>query len=72
MQLLPQVPEKVVISFNQNGEMSRSFRRIRIENSKLKFEDLKGKWTSLASCEDLAELYRIFVVNKLDALRYSL
>ena len=62
---LPQMPETIAISFNQNGAMSRSFRRIRIENGKFKFEQLEGnqqplrKWTSAVSRDDLAKLYLV-------------
>lgn len=74
--LLPQqMPENVAISFNKNGGMSRSYRRIRIENGNLEFEELKGsqqppqKWSSAISAKDLAELYRVFVENKFDTIK---
>lgn len=69
------MPEEFTITFNQNGGMSRSFRRFRIENGKLEFEELKGnqqplqKWSSIVSREDLSRLYRIFVENKFDLIK---
>lgn len=74
-QLPPQMSEEIVITFNQNGGMSRSFRRFRIENGKLEFEELKGnqqplqKWSSIVSRKDLFRLYRVFVENKFDTIK---
>lgn len=75
-QLPEAMPEEVRISLNESGGMSRAYKKIRIENGVLEFEELTGgnrqapqKWSAKISAEDLAGLYRVFVENKFDAVK---
>jgi len=74
-QLPAEMPEKITVSLSENGGMMRAYKKIRIDNGVLEFEELKGnrqnpqKWSANISREDLAKLYKIFVENKFDTIK---
>jgi hypothetical protein len=74
-QLPKEMPENIDISFNESGGMSRSYKRIKIENGVLQFEELTGnqqnpqKWSAKVSRENLEKLYKVFVENRFDAIK---
>lgn len=74
-QLPKEMPEKVIISLNNGGGMTRSYKKIRIENGILEFAELAGnretpeKWSAKITGEDLAKLYKVFVENKFDMIK---
>jgi len=69
-----EMPEKITISLTESGGMTRAFKKIRIEDGVLEFEELKGgqpnsqKWSARISRGDLAQLYRVFVENRFDTI----
>jgi len=74
-QLPKEMPEKITIYLNESGGMMRAYKRIRIDERLLEFEELKGnrqnpqKWSANVSREDLAKLYKTFVENKFDTIK---
>lgn len=74
-QLPKQMPEKVVFSLSQNGGMSRSYKKIKIENGVLEFEELKGnqndpqKWSVNISAGEIEKLYKVFFESKFDLIK---
>lgn len=69
------MPERVSFSYSEGGGMSRSYKKIRIAEGVLEFEELVGnqgepqKWSANVSDADSANLYRIFVENKFDRIK---
>ncbi len=57
-----EIPENITVSLSENGGMMRAYKKIRIDNGVLEFEELKGnrqnpqKWSANISREDLAKL----------------
>jgi hypothetical protein len=75
-QLPKELPQGLVISFNSDGGMVRSYKRITIKNAELDFEEMKGgnqqeleKWSATLSEQDLTKLYDAFVENRFDTIR---
>ena len=75
-QLPKQLPQGLVISFNSDGGMVRSYKKITIENAQLNFEEAQGgnhreveKWSATLSEQDLTKLYNAFVENRFDTIR---
>ncbi len=70
-----ELPKDVRITVFTGGGMSRSFRRIEIQNETLKFEESNGNpndkesWTKNITHEDLSKLYQVFVENKFDVIK---
>ena len=70
-----EMPEKITIYLNESGGMMRAFKKIRIDEGVLEFEELKGgqqtaqKWSAALKREDLANLYQTFVENKFDTIK---
>ncbi|NJM52844.1 MAG: hypothetical protein HC846_05290 [Blastocatellia bacterium] len=69
------IPEKVSFSYYEGGGMSRSYKKIRIAEGVVEFEEMFGnqsepqKWSANLSDADSANLYRIFVENKFDRIK---
>ncbi|CAN5210997.1 hypothetical protein BH10ACI1_BH10ACI1_15320 [soil metagenome] len=74
-ELPKEMPEEISITFSENGGMLRAYKKIKIENGILEFEELKGneqtpqKWSADVFREDLAKLYNVFVKNKFDTIK---
>ena len=74
-QLPKEMPENLIISLHNGGGKTRSYKKIRIENGVLEFTELTGngkipqKWSAKIADEDMAKLYRVFVVNKFDLIK---
>ena len=74
-QLPAELPEDIVISLNASGAMSRSYKKIRIENGVLEFEQTKNnrldleKWSVKISREELVKLYKTFIENKFETIK---
>ncbi len=70
-----ELPEDISVRLNQSGAMSRSYKKIRIENGILEFEQTKNnrqeleKWSAKISRADLAKLYKTFVENKFETIK---
>jgi hypothetical protein len=71
--LPPKMPEKVSFSLYEGGGMARSYKRIRIEEGNLEFEELIDnqiqKWKAKVSEKDVESLYQTFVKNSFDLIR---
>jgi hypothetical protein len=69
------LPENITVYLNESGGMMRAYKKIRIDEGVLEFEELKGgqqtpqKWSAKVAREDLAKLYKIFVENKFDTIK---
>lgn len=69
------IPERVSFSYYEGGGMSRSYKKIRIAEGVVEFEELVGnqhepqKWSVNISDADSANLYRIFVESKFDRIK---
>lgn len=69
------MPEKVSFSLHQNGGMSRSYKKITIEDGVLTVEELSGNQREPQKCSakiseaDAANLYKAFVENKFDQIK---
>ena len=74
-ELPAKMPEKITVSWNLTGGMSRSYTKVRIAEGVLEFEELKGgrqnsrKWSAKVSREDLVKLYQTFVENRFDTIK---
>jgi hypothetical protein len=70
-----EMPEEITVYLNVSGGMSRSYKKITIDEGVLEFEELSGgrqapqKWSAKISREDLVKLYRVFVENKFDTIK---
>ena len=70
-----EMPEKISVSLNVSGGMSRSYKKITIDEGVLEFEELRGggqlpqKWSAKISGEDLAKLYKVFVENRFETIK---
>jgi hypothetical protein len=59
----------------ERGGKTRSFKKLRIEENILEFEELVGnqdeslRWTAKIFEQDLANLYIVFVENKFDCIK---
>jgi hypothetical protein len=69
-----EMPEKITVYLNLTGGMSRSYKRITIDEGVLEFEESKSgrqnpqKRSANISREELAKLYRTFVENRFDTI----
>lgn len=74
-QLPAKMSEKVSFSLNEGGGMSRSYKKINIEDGKVQFEELIDnqtglqKWTANISNEEIAKLYKVFFDNAFDQIK---
>jgi hypothetical protein len=71
-----EMPNEITISFYSGGGMAPEYKNIRIVNGLLNFEELRGirqgspqKWSVKVSHEDLKNLYKVFVENKVDEIK---
>lgn len=72
-QIPKQMPEQLSFDYHQGGAMSRSYRKYRIENGLLEFEQLeagsKRTWSSPISRNDIGSVYRAFIQNRFDTIK---
>lgn len=77
-QLPVKMPDKISFRLNEGGGMSRSYKKINIEEGKVQFEELidnqsgPQKWTANISNEDIAGLYKVFFDNAFDQIENDL